>query len=31
LSAAYNDDDRMIAMAKLAYKRGAYGYVLFDD
>lgn len=25
-----NDDDRMIAIAKLAYKRGAYGYALLD-
>ena len=25
-----NDDDRMIAIAKLAYKRGEYGYELFD-
>ena len=25
-----NDDDRMIAIAKLAYKRGEYGYDLFD-
>jgi acyl-CoA dehydrogenase family protein 9 len=26
-----NDDGRMIAIAKLAYERGAYGYALFDD
>jgi acyl-CoA dehydrogenase family protein 9 len=26
-----NDDDRMAAIAKLAYKRGEYGYALFDD
>ena len=26
-----NDDDRMIAIAKLAYKRGEYGYALFED
>jgi acyl-CoA dehydrogenase family member 9 len=26
-----NDDDRMTAIAKLAYKRGAYGYALFED
>jgi acyl-CoA dehydrogenase family member 9 len=26
-----NDDERMIAVAKLAYKRGEYGYALFDD
>ena len=25
-----NDDDRMTAIAKLAYKRGDYGYELFD-
>jgi acyl-CoA dehydrogenase family protein 9 len=25
-----NDDERMIAIAKLAYKRGEYGYALFD-
>jgi acyl-CoA dehydrogenase family protein 9 len=25
-----NDDDRQIAIAKLAYKRGQYGYELFD-
>jgi acyl-CoA dehydrogenase family protein 9 len=26
-----NDDERMTAIAKLAYKRGEYGYALFDD
>ena len=26
-----NDDERMIAIAKLAYKRGEYGYALFSD
>jgi acyl-CoA dehydrogenase family protein 9 len=26
-----NDDERMSAIAKLAYKRGDYGYALFDD
>jgi acyl-CoA dehydrogenase family protein 9 len=26
-----NDDDRMTAIAKLAYKRGSYGYALFED
>jgi len=26
-----NDDERMAAIAKLAYKRGAYGYALFED
>ena len=26
-----NDDERMIAIAKLASKRGAYGYALFED
>jgi acyl-CoA dehydrogenase family protein 9 len=26
-----NDDDRMTAIAKLAYKRGEYGYAFFDD
>jgi acyl-CoA dehydrogenase family member 9 len=25
-----NDDERMVAIAKLAYKRGEYGYALFD-
>jgi acyl-CoA dehydrogenase family protein 9 len=28
---ADNDDDRMSAIAKLAYRRGAYGYALFED
>ena len=27
----HNDDERMSAIAKLAYKRGEYGYALFDD
>jgi acyl-CoA dehydrogenase family member 9 len=27
----HNDDERMSAIAKLAYKRGEYGYSLFDD
>ena len=27
----YNDDERMTAIAKLAYKRGEYGYALFED
>jgi acyl-CoA dehydrogenase family protein 9 len=27
----HNDDERMSAIAKLAYKRGAYGYALFED
>jgi len=27
----HHDDERMAAIAKLAYKRGAYGYALFDD
>ncbi len=27
----HNDDERMIAIAKLAYKRGEYGYALFSD
>ena len=27
----HHDDERMVAIAKLAYKRGAYGYALFDD
>ena len=27
----YNDDERMSAIAKLAYKRGEYGYALFED
>jgi acyl-CoA dehydrogenase family member 9 len=26
-----NDDERMVAIAKLALKRGAYGYALFED
>jgi acyl-CoA dehydrogenase family protein 9 len=26
-----NDDDRVVAIAKLAYKRGSYGYAFFDD
>ena len=26
-----NDDERMAAIAKLAYKRGEYGYALFED
>jgi acyl-CoA dehydrogenase family member 9 len=26
-----NDDERMIAIAKLAYKRGQYGYAFFED
>jgi acyl-CoA dehydrogenase family protein 9 len=26
-----NDDDRISAIAKLAYKRGEYGYALFED
>lgn len=26
-----NDDDRMTALAKLAYRRGKYGYALFED
>jgi acyl-CoA dehydrogenase family protein 9 len=26
-----NDDERMTAIAKLAYKRGEYGYALFED
>jgi acyl-CoA dehydrogenase family member 9 len=26
-----NDDDRMAAIAKLAYRRGSYGYALFED
>jgi len=25
-----NDDERMVAIAKLAYRRGEYGYALFD-
>jgi alkylation response protein AidB-like acyl-CoA dehydrogenase len=27
----HNDDDRMVAIAKLALKRGEYGYALFED
>jgi acyl-CoA dehydrogenase family member 9 len=27
----HNDDKRMSAIAKLAYKRGEYGYALFED
>jgi acyl-CoA dehydrogenase family protein 9 len=26
-----NDDERMIAIAKLAYRRGEYGYAFFED
>ena len=26
-----SDDERMVAIAKLALKRGEYGYALFDD
>ena len=26
-----NDDERMTAIAKLAYRRGSYGYALFED
>ena len=26
-----NDDERMTSIAKLAYKRGSYGYALFED
>ena len=26
-----NDDARMVAIAKLALKRGEYGYAFFDD
>jgi acyl-CoA dehydrogenase family protein 9 len=26
-----NDDDRMHSIARLAYKRGSYGYALFDE
>ena len=26
-----NDDERMISIAKLAYKRGSYGYALFEN
>ena len=28
---ASNDDERMIAIAKLAVRRGEYGYALFED
>jgi acyl-CoA dehydrogenase family member 9 len=28
---ARNDDERITAIAKLAYKRGEYGYALFED
>jgi acyl-CoA dehydrogenase family member 9 len=28
---ADNDDERMTAIAKLAYRRGEYGYALFED
>jgi acyl-CoA dehydrogenase family protein 9 len=27
----HNDDERMVAIAKLAYKRGEYGYSFFED
>jgi acyl-CoA dehydrogenase family member 9 len=27
----HNDDERMHSIARLAYKRGAYGYALFED
>jgi acyl-CoA dehydrogenase family protein 9 len=27
----HNDDERMTAIAKLAYRRGSYGYALFED
>jgi acyl-CoA dehydrogenase family protein 9 len=27
----HNDDERMMAIAKLAYKRGDYGYAFYDD
>ena len=27
----HNDDERMSSIAKLAYKRGSYGYALFED
>ena len=27
----HNDDDRARSIARLAYKRGAYGYALFED
>src|SRR5439155_26167913 len=26
-----HDDEQMVAIAKLAYKRGAYGYAFFED
>ncbi len=26
-----NDDEQMVAIAKLAYRRGEYGYALFED
>jgi acyl-CoA dehydrogenase family protein 9 len=26
-----NDDERMVAIARLAYKRGEYGYAFFED
>jgi len=26
-----NDDERISAIAKLAYKRGEYGYAFFED
>jgi len=26
-----NDDERVVAIAKLAYKRGPYSYAFFDD
>jgi hypothetical protein len=26
-----NDDERMVAIAELAYKRGEYGYAFFED
>jgi alkylation response protein AidB-like acyl-CoA dehydrogenase len=27
----HNDDERVIAISKLAYKRGSYGYAFFDE
>jgi acyl-CoA dehydrogenase family protein 9 len=27
----HNDDERASAIAKLAFKRGEYGYALFED
>jgi acyl-CoA dehydrogenase family protein 9 len=27
----HNDDERMVSIAKLAYKRGGYGYAFFED